>query len=120
MLDNFRFLAGYNQWFNKRLFDACEKLSDGERKRDRGAFFGSIHNTLNHLVWADQLWLARFAAQPGASAQALGAGLLGLPPGAVPGEEHQPAGTNRRRNRGQAGTRVGNLVTERAEPIFYL
>ena len=49
--DNYRFLARYNRWFNGRLYDACEKLGDEERKRDRGAFFGSIHDTLNHLVW---------------------------------------------------------------------
>jgi DinB family len=62
-LDNYRLLARYNRWFNTRLYDACERVSDEERKRDRGAFFGSIHDTLNHLVWGDRLWLARFAAQ---------------------------------------------------------
>jgi uncharacterized damage-inducible protein DinB len=83
MIDNYRYLARYNGWFNQRLYDACEQLSDEGRKSDRGAFFGSIHNTLNHLVWGDQLWLARFAAQEGADAGALGGGLLDLPPGAV-------------------------------------
>ena len=83
LLDNYRFLARYNRWFNQRLYDACEQLDDAERKRDRGAFFGSIHNTLNHLVWGDQLWLGRFAAQPQANAGALGGGLLDLPAGAV-------------------------------------
>jgi len=82
-IDNYRFLARYNRWFNARLYDACEQVSDAERKRDRGAFFGSIHNTLNHLVWGDQLWLARFAAQEGSGADALRGGLLDLPPGAV-------------------------------------
>lgn len=80
---NYRWLARYNRWFNQRLYDACEQLSDEERKRDRGAFFSSIHNTLNHLVWGDQLWLARFAAQEAAAAEALGGGLLDLPPRAV-------------------------------------
>jgi uncharacterized damage-inducible protein DinB len=79
---NYRFLARYNAWFNERLYDACEQLSDAERKRDRGAFFGSIHNTLNHLLWADQLWLGRFAAQPGCDpAGVLRPGLLALPAG---------------------------------------
>jgi uncharacterized damage-inducible protein DinB len=59
-MENYRFLARYNQWFNQRLYDACEKLSNEERQRDRGAFFGSIHHTLNHLVVADQVWLLRF------------------------------------------------------------
>ncbi|MES2952903.1 MAG: DinB family protein [Pseudomonadota bacterium] len=58
--DNYRFLGRYNQWFNTRLLDACEGLTDAERKLDRGAFFGSIHHTLNHLLVGDQIWLKRF------------------------------------------------------------
>ncbi len=58
--DNYRFLAQYNQWFNARLLDACESLTDAQRKQERGAFFGSIHRTLNHLVVGDQVWLKRF------------------------------------------------------------
>ena len=61
--DNYRFLARYNRWMNQRLYDACEALSDEERKRQRGAFFGSIHHTLTHLVLADKMWLHRFASQ---------------------------------------------------------
>ena len=52
-------MARYNGWFNGRLYDACEQLDDAARKRDRGAFFGSIHDTLNHLIVADQIWLRR-------------------------------------------------------------
>lgn len=55
-----RLLARYNRWMNGRLYAACEQLSDAERKADRGAFFRSIHSTLNHLVWGDTMWLARF------------------------------------------------------------
>ena len=58
--DNYRFLARYNQWMNANLLDAAERLSDAERKQDRGAFFGSIHRTLNHLIVGDQVWLKRF------------------------------------------------------------
>lgn len=57
-------LARYNRWFNERLYEACAKLDDAQRKLDRGAFFGSIHRTLNHLMLADKLWLRRLAAQP--------------------------------------------------------
>lgn len=82
LVENYRFLARYNHWFNQRLYDACEQLTDEERKRDRGAFFGSIHNTLNHLVWADMLWLGRFAAQQGAEVASLQEELFDFPPGA--------------------------------------
>ena len=57
-------LARYNRWMNERLYAAAATLGDDERKRDRGAFFGSIHRTLCHLVWADRAWLARFLGQP--------------------------------------------------------
>ncbi|KIN76908.1 DinB family protein [Sulfitobacter mediterraneus KCTC 32188] len=36
-------------------------MDDAELERDRGAFFGSIKGTLNHLLWGDLLWLSRFA-----------------------------------------------------------
>jgi uncharacterized damage-inducible protein DinB len=53
-------LARYNRWMNERLYAAAATMSDADRKLDRGAFFGSIHRTLCHLVWADRTWLARF------------------------------------------------------------
>ncbi len=58
--DNYRFLARYNRWFNQRLYAACDGLSDEARKRETGAFFGSIHRTLNHLIVGDQMWSHRF------------------------------------------------------------
>ncbi|GAB3762171.1 DinB family protein [Ramlibacter monticola] len=82
LLANYRFLARYNCWFNDRLYDACGQLSDGERRRDRGAFFRSIHGSLNHILWADRLWLKRFASQ-GMEFPVLAGELLQLPDGAV-------------------------------------
>ena len=57
-------MARYNAWMNEKLYACAAQLPDEERKRDRGAFFGSIHRTLNHLVVADKIWLGRFAQQP--------------------------------------------------------
>lgn len=57
-------MARYNAWQNASVFGVCERLSDAQRKEDRGAFFGSIHATLNHILWADQMWLSRFGAAP--------------------------------------------------------
>lgn len=83
-IDNYRFLAKYNRWMNQRLYAACETLGDEERKRERGAFFGSLHRTLNHLVVADQIWLRRFAQcglDHGITLAGLDSAVLDLPPG---------------------------------------
>jgi uncharacterized damage-inducible protein DinB len=54
-------MAEYNAWMNGKTYAACATLSDEERKRDRGAFFRSIHATLDHLVWGDRSWMNRLA-----------------------------------------------------------
>jgi uncharacterized damage-inducible protein DinB len=82
--ENYRFLAQYNGWMNRRLYDSCETLSDADRKHERGAFFDSIHRTLNHLVLADQIWLQRFvqcAQEQGMAVPSLTSGVLDLPSG---------------------------------------
>jgi len=54
-------MARYNCWQNANLYGVADALSDDERWRERGAFFGSIHKTLSHLLWADQIWMSRFS-----------------------------------------------------------
>ena len=61
---HFELLATYNQWMNSKVYEAASRLSEQELARDRGAFFGSILGTLNHLVVADTIWLKRFATHP--------------------------------------------------------
>ena len=56
-------LAGYNAWANERVYDAAEGLSDADYRADRGAFFKSIHGTLNHLLVADCIWMRRFTGE---------------------------------------------------------
>jgi uncharacterized damage-inducible protein DinB len=63
MLSGFRTMARYNHWMNERIYERCENLPDAERKADRGAFFRSIHGTLNHLLLGDRLWLSRFLSR---------------------------------------------------------
>src|SRR5262245_62424428 len=53
-------MARYNAEMNRRLFAAAQRLSDEDRRRQRGAFWGSIHGTLCHLLWGDQMWMSRF------------------------------------------------------------
>jgi uncharacterized damage-inducible protein DinB len=55
-----RMMAAYNAEMNRRLYAASGRLPDAERRRNRGAFFGSIHGTLAHLLWADRQWMSRF------------------------------------------------------------
>jgi uncharacterized damage-inducible protein DinB len=56
-----RTMSAYNAWMNERVYGFCSQVSDAERKRDVGAFFKSIHGTLNHLLLADRIWMGRFA-----------------------------------------------------------
>jgi uncharacterized damage-inducible protein DinB len=63
-MDYLRLMQRYNEWMNARLYDCCARLSDEDRKRDCGAFFKSIHGTLNHLLLADRIWLGRFTGVP--------------------------------------------------------
>lgn len=55
-----RTMATYNTEMNHRLYFAAARIPDPERRRDRGAFWRSIHGTLVHLLWGDEVWMARF------------------------------------------------------------
>lgn len=60
MIEIYRMLARYNAWANTRVYDAAASLSDADYRADHGAFFGSLHRTLNHLIVADRAWMKRF------------------------------------------------------------
>jgi uncharacterized damage-inducible protein DinB len=57
-------MAAYNAEMNRRLYDAAARLSDSERRLPRGAFWGSIHGTLTHILWGDRQWMSRFDHWP--------------------------------------------------------
>ena len=61
LLAHFRQCAAYNRGANERLYAACARLDDDQRRRHLGSFFGSIHATLNHIMLGDRIWMARFA-----------------------------------------------------------
>jgi len=63
-LGYYRTMAEYNAWMNRKLYRVCAGIPDELRKKDLGAFFGSIHGTLNHLLHADLIWMGRFTGQP--------------------------------------------------------
>jgi uncharacterized damage-inducible protein DinB len=62
-VDYCQLLARYNRWMNERMYAVVGEFGEEERTRDRGAFFGSMHRTLNHILWGDRVWLARFTDQ---------------------------------------------------------
>jgi uncharacterized damage-inducible protein DinB len=59
-----RLMAQYNQWMNATLYEAAAALPTAELVADKGAFFGSLFGTLNHIVVGDTIWLRRFATHP--------------------------------------------------------
>ncbi|MBD2103348.1 DinB family protein [Leptolyngbya sp. FACHB-261] len=64
MQELYRSLAAYNRWSNEQVCAACGQLDETEYYRDRRAFFGSLHGTLNHLLLTDRVWLGRFVGTP--------------------------------------------------------
>ena len=63
MLSHVRMFAAYNSWANRRLYDAAGSVSDEQYRADRGAFFKSLHGTLNHLLVTDRIWMQRFTGE---------------------------------------------------------
>ncbi len=57
-------LARYNQWMNDKLYAAVADWDEPALQEDRGAFFGSVFGTLDHLFKADTIWMKRFAEHP--------------------------------------------------------
>jgi len=64
VIDHVRLMGRYNRWMNERLYAAAARLEPEQLAADRGAFFGSILGTLNHLMVGDLVWLKRFATHP--------------------------------------------------------
>ncbi len=60
----FQTLAGFNQWANTRIYGSVAEMPEPDYRKDRAAFFGSVHNTLNHLLLIDRLWAGRIQGAP--------------------------------------------------------
>lgn len=60
---HFRMMAAYNSWVNRRLYSAAAALADADYRRPAGAYFGSLHGTLNHLLATDRIWLRRLTGE---------------------------------------------------------
>ncbi len=108
----FAALARYNRWMNERLYALAEMVGEEQRRRDLGAFFGSIHRTLGHLLLADRIWLGRFGAWDAVTPASLAAELC-------------PVFADLRRERGTTDDAIDAYVaalddTRLAAPLRYL
>jgi uncharacterized damage-inducible protein DinB len=63
--DYCRTMARYAAWQNTWLRERIEAMGADEATRDRGAFFGSLLATANHVLWADRVWRARLQGVEG-------------------------------------------------------
>lgn len=61
---HFVFQADYQHWANEVLFDSLDRLDDESRQSPQGLFFGSIHHTVDHMLLANRIWLARLRSEP--------------------------------------------------------
>jgi uncharacterized damage-inducible protein DinB len=62
-IENFRQLADYNHWANRRIYVTALDMPDEPYRRPTGVFFGSLHGTLNHLLLTDRVWLKRLTGE---------------------------------------------------------
>ena len=62
-IDNFRQLADYNHWANRRIYAAALEMPEGQYRQPTGVFFGSLHGTLKDLLATDRIWLKRLTGE---------------------------------------------------------
>ncbi|WP_295315444.1 DinB family protein [Roseobacter sp.] len=55
-----RMMARYNSWQNSQLMPLLQDMTLEDLTLDRGAYFGGLLSTANHLLWGDTLWMSRF------------------------------------------------------------
>lgn len=60
----YKVMADYNYWMNIKILSICSEIPEDILRKDMGVPFRSIHGSLNHILWSDRIWLARFHSQP--------------------------------------------------------
>ena len=80
--------AKYNQAGNKAIFDLLDKMSNDEREKDRGSFYGSLSNLFRHVAGGTRFFLGLYKTALSGNASAVKAissieSLPKLPEGAL-------------------------------------
>lgn len=60
-------MARYNEWQNSQINAAFHELAQRDSTAwtvGRKGFWGSLIGTMNHVLWADHVWMARFENRP--------------------------------------------------------
>src|SRR5512136_2168858 len=53
-------MMAYDRWANNRFIKAAQQLDSARLARHVNSSFSSVHQTLLHIVWAEELWLERW------------------------------------------------------------
>lgn len=59
MKSHFFLMAKYDAWANVRLYKMASDLPDLLYRKNVGAYFESLHGTLNHILTTDRIWMRR-------------------------------------------------------------
>lgn len=57
---HYRMFGHYSAWANGRLYEAVARLPSNNTGPTAGAFFKSVHGTLNHLLVTDRICMQGF------------------------------------------------------------
>ncbi len=58
--EEIRVLYDYNSWADHRSVDACAALTADQFVKNLGSSFGSVRDTLAHIMHCEWIWLERF------------------------------------------------------------
>ena len=57
-------LYRHNSWANHRIFALCDGLTDAQLDEKREIGFGSLRNTMFHILAAEEIWFERWTGVP--------------------------------------------------------
>ena len=52
-------MAGYHVWAMEEVLRRCAPIPDPSYRANLGAYYRSIHGTLNHILLTDRIWMGR-------------------------------------------------------------
>ena len=54
----------YNQWAVRKTIAVVGRLDGEELTRNMNSSFSSIHETLGHMLWVEEMWFERWQGRP--------------------------------------------------------